>query len=48
MYIYTAVTLLVATLSNKAINLFRYHYQDIYFSLSPKATSLMWPLFLGK
>ncbi len=37
-----------ATLSNLAINLFHYYYQCIYFSLSPNATSLMWPQFLGK
>ncbi len=51
---YTALPLLVATLnrgylSNKAINLCCcYYYQCIYFSLSIKATSLMWPQFLGK
>ncbi len=29
--------------SNKAINLCHDYYQCIYFSLSLKATSLMWP-----
>ena len=33
---------------SKATNIFRYYYQCIYFSLSPKATTLMWPHFLGK
>ncbi len=36
-----------ATLSNVAINLCRYYYECIH-SPSPKATSLVWPQFLGK
>ncbi len=36
-----------ATLSNKAINIFCYYCQYIYFSLSPQATSQMWPQFFG-
>ncbi len=31
-----------ATISNMAINRYRYYPQCIYFSLSPKATSQMW------
>ncbi len=37
-----------ATLSNVATIVCRCYYESIYFSLSPKATSLMWPQFLGK
>ncbi len=37
-----------ATLSNVAADFWRYYYECIYFSLLPKATSLMWPQFLGK
>ncbi len=44
----TVVSLLVATLSNKAINLLHDYYQCSYFSPSPKTTFPMWPQFLGK
>ncbi len=37
-----------ATLSKVAKNFRRCYYECIYFSLSPKATSLMRPQFLGK
>ncbi len=53
-YIGTAVPLLVATLSRGLAlpnvgNFFCCcRYRCIYFSLSPKATSLMWPQFLAK
>ncbi len=36
------------TLSNMAMPLCHYYYQCIYFSLSPKAVSLMGKQFLGK
>ncbi len=36
-----------ATLSNVATYFWPYYYKCIYFSLSPKATSLMWPKFLA-
>ncbi len=35
------------TLSNMT-NICSYYYQCIYFSLSPKVNSLVWPQFLGK
>ncbi len=50
---HTVVPILVATLtettlSNAARNFCHYYCECIYFSLSPKATSLTWPPFLGK